>query len=236
MSCLWGIVIAAQGTQGSSTLTGSDLWVPVIAALGSAFLTGAVAFGLEWWRSRKAGKAAKSERRVRAYSLLLARSGVIAHVAVGLHIAMEVRSGLREGINVATGRQKPLDPLELIALQRIDLEPLYEVWSEVWTWGSKEAIPAANDLVARCGSVMGAATQRGESGSVLQRFIAGEKWTPQQLDEWNKEVRALAETRRQFAAIARREAGVEVADLFASNEQKSPQPGAEIGTPSQLGA
>ncbi len=190
MSDLWGIVIAAQGTQGSSTLTGADLWVPVIAALGSAFLTGAVAFGLEWWRSRKAGKAAKSERRVR----------------------------------------------ELIALQRTDLEPLYEAWSEVWTWGSKEAIPAANDLVARCGSVMGAATQRGELGSVLQRFIAGEKWTPQQLDEWNKEVQALAETRRRFAAIARREAGVEVADLFASNEQKSPQPGAEIGTPSQPGA
>lgn len=222
MSCLWGIVIASQAAQGSSTLTGADLWVPVIAALGSAFLTGAVAFGLEWWRSRKAGKAAKSERRVRAYSLLLARSGVIAHVAHGYHIAMEFRSGLREGINVATGKQKLLDPLELIALQRTDLEPLYEAWSEVWTWGSKEAIPVANDLIARCGAVMGAATQRGEAGTLLQRFITGDKWTPQQLDEWNREVQALAETRRRFGAIARREVGVEVTDLFASNEQKSP--------------
>lgn len=136
MLALWRIVIAAQGTQGSSALTGTDLWIPVIAALGGAFLTGAVAFGMEWWRARKAGKAAKSERRTRAYSLLLARSAVIVHIASGLHIAMATRSGLREGINVATGKRKLVDPLDLIALQRTDLEPLYDAWSEVWTWGS----------------------------------------------------------------------------------------------------
>src|SRR6266849_5476142 len=49
-----------------------DLWVPVIAALGSSILTGLAAFGFEWWRSARAGKAALAERRNRAYSLLLA--------------------------------------------------------------------------------------------------------------------------------------------------------------------
>lgn len=92
----------------------SDLWVPVIAALGSSALTGMVAFGLEWWRSSRAGRATQAERRNRAYSMLLARSGVIIHVAGGFHIAMQVRSGLAEGVNVMLGKQRPLDPLELV--------------------------------------------------------------------------------------------------------------------------
>lgn len=200
----------------------SDLWVPVIAALGASFLTGVFTSGLEVWRSRQASKGARSERRVRAYSLLLARAGIIAHVAGGLHVAMEARSGLREGINTTLGNHKPLDPLELITLQRTDLEPLYEAWSEVWTWGSKEAIAAANNVAEACGAVMGAATQRGEAGSVLQRFILGEKWAPAQLEQWQKEIQKLAEARRLFAMIARREAGVEVADPFASQKQKTP--------------
>ncbi len=161
----------------------SDLWVPVIAALGGSALTGMVAFGLEWWHSKRADKSTRAERRARAYSMLLARSGVIVYIASGLHIAMEARSGLREGLNVTLGIQKPLDPLELTDRLRADLQPLYEAWSEVWVVGSKKAIPEANDLVARCGAVMGAATQQGEARPLLLRMIAGEKWTQKQLDQ-----------------------------------------------------
>ncbi len=198
----------------------SDLWVPVIAALGSSALTGMVAFGLEWWRTSRAERSARSERRARAYSMLLARSSVIAHLASELHVAMEVRSGLREGLNVTLGVQKAFDPLELADRLRADLQPLYEAWSEVWAVGSKGAIPEANDLVTRCGAVMGAATQRGEARPELLRRIAGEKWTQEQLDQWGEELRSLAEARRRLAATARREAGVEVAELFASGESK----------------
>ncbi len=74
----------------------SNLWVPVIAALGSSFLTGLVAFGLEWWRSYRADKSARAERRSRAYSMLLTRSIVISQLASDLHFTMEVRSGLGE--------------------------------------------------------------------------------------------------------------------------------------------
>ncbi len=198
----------------------SNLWVPVIAALGASALTGMVAFGLEWWRSKRADKSARAERRSRTYSMLLTRSTVIANLASDLHLTMELRSGLGEGLNVTLGKQKPLDPLELTDRLRADLQPLYEAWSEVWVVGSKEAIPEANDLVARCGAVMGAATQQGEARSLLLRVIAGEKWTQKQLDQWQEELRGLAEARRRLGVIARREAGVEVADLFASNESK----------------
>lgn len=200
----------------------SNLWVPVIAALGSSFLTGLVAFGLEWWRSYRADKSARAERRARAYSMLLAQSGVIAYVASGLHLTMQVRSGLGEGLNVMLGKRNLLDPLELTDRLRAELQPLYEAWSEVWAVGSKEAISEANDLVARCGDVMGVATQQGEARPGLLRMIAGEKWTQEQLDQWQEELRGLAEARRRLGVIARREVGVEVADLFASNELKQP--------------
>ena len=199
-----------------------DLWVPVIAALGSSALTGMVAFGFEWWRSSRAERSALSERRTRAYSMLLTRSAVIAHVASGLHITMESRSGLTEGLNVTLCIQKPLDPLELADRLRADLEPLYEAWSEVWIVGSKEAIPEANDVVAQCGVVVGTATQRGEARPELLRRIAGEKWTQKQLNQWNKELQGLAEARRRFAITARREAGVEVAELFSSSQSNAP--------------
>jgi hypothetical protein len=54
----------------------SDLWIPMKAALGSSALTGLVAFGLEWWRSKRADKSAQAERRSRAYSMLLTRSTI----------------------------------------------------------------------------------------------------------------------------------------------------------------
>ena len=132
---------------------------------------------------------------------------------------MEVRSGLREGLNVTLGIQKPLDPLAFTELLRSEIQPLYEAWSEVWAVGSKEAIAVANDVVARCGTVMGEAAQRGEAGTALSRFISGEKWTQEQLNQWQEELRGLAETRKRLGNIARREAGVEIADLFASNER-----------------
>lgn len=195
----------------------SDLWIPVIAALGSSALTGMVAFGLEWWRSQKADKSAQAERRSRAYSMLLTRSTIIAHLASDLHIAMELRSGLAESLNVAMGLQKKLDPLELSDRLRAELEPLYEAWTEVWVVGSKEAIPEANDLVTLCGEVMGAATQKGEARPLVLKVITGEKWTQKQLDQWQNELRGLAEARKRLGIIARRELGVDIADLFASN-------------------
>ena len=194
----------------------------LIAALGSSALTGAVAFGLEWWRSNRAGKATQAERRSRAYSMLLTRSIIIAHLASDLHAVMEVRSGMKEGINVTLRFQKALDPLEMQDRMRAEILPLYEAWSEVWVVGSKEAISEANDLVARCGAVVGAATQRGKAQAMWLRGITGEKWTQQQLDQWQAEQRGLTEARKRLGDVARRETGVEVVDLFASNESINP--------------
>ena len=207
----------------------SDLWVPVIAALGSSLLTGLAAFGIEWWRSYKSGKAALIERRNKAYSLLITRVGLVAYLAFQLHALMEVRSGLRDRINTTLRIQKPLDTLDLLDRMASEMKPLYEAWTEVWMVGSEKAIAIANDLVLRCGNVISVATQGGKARPDFMRSILGEKWTKAQLDEWNKELRAIAEARRLLSVIARQEAGIEVVDLFASDEQSSLNAGTSEG-------
>lgn len=199
----------------------SDIWAPVVAALGSAFLTGMFTTGVAWWQSRQSSKSTLAERRSRAYSMLLARSASIIHIAHNFHLTMEFRSGLREGFNNLLGTYKPLDPLDLGARMNAEFQPLYEAWSEVWVSGSKDAIAEANDLLACCADVMGAATQHGQATPTWLRAIAGEKWSKQQLDQWQEEVRKLAASRRRFGGIARKELGIELADLFASNVEDS---------------
>lgn len=198
----------------------SDVWAPVIAALGASLLTGLFGFGLEWWRLRSAKKEAFVERRSRAYSTLLARSVSITYLAQNLHNAIEIRSGVREGINVTLRYQKAIDLLDLAKWMETEFQPAFEAWSEVWVVGSQEAIAEANDLITKCGAVLETATQRGQGRPDWLRGIAGEKWTKEQLEQLQEEVKGIAEARRQLAKIVRKETGLDVADVFASNESE----------------
>jgi hypothetical protein len=197
---------------------GSEVvWAPVVAALGSSFLTGLVAFGLDARKARRQQRESLLELRRRSYSRLLVAAGLMGHTADALHVAMEVRSGVSEGANVTRRSREPVDPLELYERLRQDLQPLYDAWSDVWTVGTSEAIPLANHLVDKCGSVVGAATTRGAARSLLGRLLAGEKWTEEQLRAWAVERQALAEARKSLAELARRESGIEVAELFSED-------------------
>jgi hypothetical protein len=82
----------------------SNIWAPVVAALGASLLTGGFGFGVVWWQAQQAKKSALSERRSRAYSMLLVQSASVMRMARGIHVTMEYRSGLREGLNVLSGK------------------------------------------------------------------------------------------------------------------------------------
>ncbi len=129
-------------------------------------------------------------------------------------------------MNVLSGKYKALDPLELARWQITKMQPLWEVWSEVWAVGSEEAIAEANDLINKCGEVIGAGAQRGQGRPMWLQALAGEKWTPEQLDQWQAEERALAVSRKRFGEIARKELGVKAVNLFVSTELGAPPTGA----------
>lgn len=196
----------------------SVVWAPVVAALGAAFLTGLVAFGLDWRRARHAKREAILAAQQAAYGGLLSISGLITHTAGMLHVVVETRSGLREGLDVATRVRKPVDPIHLLDMLRRDLEPLYEAWSSVWLVGSQQAVQVSNAVVERSARVIGAATSRSPSTSRLRRFIVGERWTKAEMDAFQADVEELAKARRRLAQLARKEFGVEAAELFYDAE------------------
>jgi hypothetical protein len=191
-------------------------WATLGAGLGGSFLGLTGALGVAWMQARGSGRAAVASARRDAYSHLLAAGVLVIHTAYQLRSVMELSSGLAEGAGVLMGARKPIDPLEVHWVLRRDAEPIHQAWAAVWTVGSPEAIRLANDLVEKAGEVMSGATVPGEGRSKAMRFLAGEKWTPAQVEAWDGRIRTLALARRTFAEQARRELGMEVAQLFTA--------------------
>jgi hypothetical protein len=87
---------------------------------------------------------------------------MVVHTVGMLRLAVEVRSGLKEGIDVAFHIRKPIEPFEIDDRLRRDFGPLFEAWSHIWVIGSQEAIKKANRLLDSAVTVLGAGTTRGE--------------------------------------------------------------------------
>lgn len=189
----------------------STAWAPVVAAIGSSALTAAVAYGIEWRRTRRDSASARTDRQQAAYSELLTRCALLVNSAGALRLTVTVRSGLKEGLDVVTGLRRPVDPLELNEYIRRDMEPLFAAMTEVWVVGSQRAIEAANDLVDQATTVVGAATDSSGTRPSLARFLSGVKWSDADNQVLADEIRKLASIRTAFAGIARSEAGVEPA-------------------------
>ncbi|MGH3277150.1 MAG: hypothetical protein ACRDNZ_22830 [Streptosporangiaceae bacterium] len=66
---------------------------------------------------------------------------------------MKVRSGLGEGLGVATRLRKPSDPMELHDWIAQEMTPLNEAWSVIWLRGDQETIQLANALLDACGQL-----------------------------------------------------------------------------------
>lgn len=185
-------------------------------------ITVAATFGLDERRARRQQRAAVQERRRCAYSRLLTYSGLIAHTAGTLHATIEFRSGLREGLDVALGHRTPIEPLELDSRLREDFIPLSEAWADVWTIGSREAVVVSNTVVDMAAAVVGAATAADDAKKWPARLVA-QKCTADEIRQWMDKLHALADARRELAELARRELGIQVAQLFAAKPTPEPR-------------
>lgn len=206
---------------GGMTFHDSQVWAPVVAALGASVLTALAALGIAAWQARRASRNDLLASRRSAYARLLSVTGIIVHSAWMLRVTQDIRSGLGEGIDVAFRLRKPIDPIEFDTWMRRDLEPLYGAWSDVWTVGSEEAISIGNQVVELAGEVLGSATRKGEARGQVATWALGEKWTAQQFDEWFDIVRDLGVARRLLATLARQEIGVDIAELLSEPSELS---------------
>jgi hypothetical protein len=173
----------------------------LIAALGASALTGLVGFGLSWLQTRREAKTVRWQSRRSAYSRLLAATAMVVHDADTLHLMMQSRSGIGEGVDVVLHYRKPIEAVDLHELVHPTMTALHEALADVWTVGTPQAVRFANVAADGSAEVMRAATESGQARSELGTRLRGVKWTDEQLASWRAAQHALASARAKFANL-----------------------------------
>lgn len=214
---LWATLIVLVGAVGlaAGSLTHvpvNSLWVPVIAALGAAALTAVAAIGVELVREDHAAEVQDRTERRDAYARLLKATASFITVATTIREIRKLSTGPAAVVRIS-------DPLGFIVGINRDLAPMWDAWSEVWLHGSQEAITAANRVIDSTQPVIGLASVKGEGRSPFVAAFLGEKWTADQEKAFKGGLAGVGKARLQFAAVARKELGADVADLVAGTSQ-----------------
>jgi hypothetical protein len=199
----------------------SDAGWTAVAALGAAALTALASLGVVAYQQWRHNAAASRASLHAAIIELLARSVAVMLRSDSMRLAVEQRSGLKEGIDITTRTRKPIEPLELHDWLAQDWAPLTAAWSEIWTRGDSQTVRLANDLVGKCGNVLGMSTSRAAPTTVsdrLHRWLVGERWSPEMLEAHKQAQRELAEARKRLAEHARTRLKLEAVDMFSQVE------------------
>ncbi len=199
------------------------IWAPVVAALGSSSLTTVgilLRDRIQGQRDRRASLQAACKQ---AYGQMLTGCAIFMLEVGGVHLAMEVRSGLKEGVDIALRQRKPIDPLELVDRLIAHSQPLFDAWSTIWSVGTPEAIAAANVVMNWSTKALTMHTRPGAARSPLATYVLGQKWTDEQMQQAQEAMVGLGNARKRLAEIARKEFGMEKTDLFAGQSD-------EVGT------
>lgn len=192
----------------------SNLWSGFAGVVIGAVVAGVTSWLTTWFSAKKSADTARTARRNQAYTSFLANCGLVTFTADSLRLVASSRSGVKEGV-AAIGGRAPLDGMDVINLLRRDLDPLYHAWSQVWTVGTQDAIRLVNEIVGRAADLLKAGSEPGQARGSLATTILGPVWTADQLSSLQADIRQLAELRRDFADLVRRETGEPIAALFS---------------------
>jgi hypothetical protein len=195
--------------------------VALTAALGASLLTGFASLGAIWFQEWRRGRASDEDALRASVQGLLLRSMGVAMRARAMGETMRLRSGLKEGFDVAMRHRKLVDLFELHDWMAQDIAPLNAALSEIWTRDNQEGIRLANDVVSSCMDLLGANVARQQGGNSwerIRRWAAGERWTPEMIEEENCAMRELAHARKRYADHARARFGLDAVELFSPPE------------------
>lgn len=190
----------------------SNVWAVVIAALGASAITGLASFGVASWSSRQAAKAVLEAQKREAYLGVMTSSVRVMSRAWSLSLAMTVRSGVGEGVDIALYHRKPLDPLDLHTWFSQDFDALHDSAGRVWLHGSQEASQLTDDILLQCASLLELATSLPPHRSWIDRLRRIRRDSEFE-QRWLGEVRTLGKLRAQLATQARRELGCDLIAL-----------------------
>ena len=136
----------------------SDTWAVVVAALGSATLSTGGAFWLDAYRARRRAIEARTLELKTACAQIVSGAQRLLFKAAALHINMEVRSGLRESLDLVLHHRKPVDILELNDYLMIEQGMILDAQATIWRTGDEVLITSVGDVVAAVGKLIVAAT------------------------------------------------------------------------------
>ena len=180
-----------------------SIWAPVVAALG----TGVLGFGGIWWQQRHRDRASALAEKGDAYHQLIAHSLSFTIRARTLRDAMRRRSGLAEGLDVALGKRRPSDPMELHDWFAQGWEPLNQAWSKIQVIGSPAAEDAATEVIDACADLVAVATDMGQARGKTASALRGLDWTSEQQEALENAATRVVKGRGAFIEIARGELG-----------------------------
>lgn len=192
----------------------SNLWSGFAGVVIGAVVAGVTSWLTRWFSAKKSAGTARTAKRSRAYTSFLATCGLVMFTADSLRTIASSRSGVKESVAVLGGRA-PLDGVDVINLLRRDLDPLYHAWSQVWTVGTQDAIRLANEIVGCSADLLKAGSEPGRARGSLARTILGPAWTTNQIASLQDDIKHVAELRRDFADLVRRESGEPTAAQFS---------------------
>jgi len=188
-----------------------------VAALG----TGVIGFGGLLWQQRHRDRVAAKTKRREAYHQMIAESLTFSIRAQSLRQTMRSRSGLADRLDVGF-RVRPRQPVEMELRSRPPFDAMefhdwlakgFESVNEAWSWieiiGSAEAVEVATQLLDACADVVRVATEIGSAHGRIYSGLIGMQWTAEQAKALEKATNLVAQHRRAFVQIARRESETE---------------------------
>jgi hypothetical protein len=148
-----------------------------------------------WFQQWRQARSADQDALHAAIGEIMSRSQAIASRARAIGEVMKQRSGLPEALDIVMRHRKPVDIFELHDWLAQDFAPLNDALSEIWTRGDQDCVRLANEVVDKCGDVIGAGGALEPARSLrdrVRKYVIGERWTPEMLADYEKNLGAGA--------------------------------------------
>src|SRR5487761_1547925 len=118
----------------------NDAWAVVAAALGGSALTGGAALGVEWVRSRLAGRSSRREKVRQCCSELNSHAIALALRAHSLMTTAALQTGLPFAVNALLHNTKHLDVMTVSELFMVHFAPMLAAQAPLALLGDVEVI------------------------------------------------------------------------------------------------
>lgn len=136
----------------------SNTWAVVVAALGSALLSTGGAFLLEAHRAHLRDQKAEANELKAACLQVISGAQRLLFKAAAAHVSMEIRSGLREGLDVLLHLRKPLDLFEFNDYLMVEQGKILDAQATIWLTGDEALMTSAAVVVDAVGNLIVAST------------------------------------------------------------------------------